>query len=231
MAIQLSSTLMLPAGLAVAVAAFLLADRAPAAGTPAVTVMPAQTAAAVDDRMPDLPEGTAQQLPPNHPPIGSAKSPHGSQGRGPVAGEEPAAITWHAPAEWKVRENTNTMRLATYGVGDSAELTVSRAGGSLEANINRWAGQFDGSSHTERKDRTVHGMKVTVVHMAGTFVGGGGMTPGAASEPNAGWVMLAAIVESNGNPYFFKLLGPADQVERARTTFEHMLDGIVARPG
>ncbi len=231
MAIQLSSTLILPAGLAIAVAGFLLADRAPSASPSAAAAVPAQAAAAANDRMPELPEAAEQQLPPNHPPIGSVTSPHGSHGSTPGASDERPAISWQAPSEWKVRDNPSSMRIATYGVGDSAELTVSRAGGSLDANIDRWASQFDGSPRTERKDRTVHGVKVTVVHMAGTFIGGGGMTPGAASEPHSGWAMLAAIVESSGSPYFFKLLGPADQVERARAAFEHMVDGITPRPG
>ena len=230
MAIRLSSTLMLPAGIAVAVAAFLLADRTPAATTQGAPAAPAETAAAADDHMPDLPGGTTRPLPANHPPVGSAASPHGgSRGGAPGAGDEPASITWQAPAEWKVRPNTNAMRIATYGVGDAGELTVTRAGGSTDANIDRWVGQFDGSPRSERKERTVHGMKVTVVHIAGTFVGGGGMTPGASAEPRPGWTMLAAIVESGGTPYFFKLLGPSDQVDHARPAFDRMLDGLALR--
>ena len=47
---------------------------------------------------------------------------------------------------------------------------------------------------------------------------------GAAPEKKDGWAMLAAVVESSGSPYFFKLLGPADQVDKARAGF----DGLVA---
>jgi len=69
-------------------------------------------------------------------------------------------------------------------------------------------------------------MKVTVVHISGTFLGGGGMTTGGSAQPRAGWTMLAAIVESSGSPYFFKLLGPSEQVDHARAAFDHVLDGI-----
>ena len=40
---------------------------------------------------------------------------------------------------------------------------------------------------------------------------------------------LAAIVESDGMPYFFKLLGPAEQVDASRAAFDRMLDGITLR--
>jgi len=46
----------------------------------------------------------------------------------------------------------------------------------------------------------------------------------ATPDKKDGWAMLAAIVESTGTPYFFKLLGPADQVDHARAAF----DGLVA---
>lgn len=180
-------------------------------------------------------QATAPQLPPNHPPIGSAMSPHGPHAGGGNAGAftaeaaEPATITWKVPAEWTSQPNASAMRLATYRVGNAAELTVVRAGGSTDANIERWIGQFDGTPRSERKERSVHGMKVTVVRIAGTYAGGGGMTPGATSPSRAGWTMLAAIVEANGSPYFFKMLGPSDQVDGARAAFEHMLDGLAPR--
>jgi hypothetical protein len=67
---------------------------------------------------------------------------------------------------------------------------------------------------------------VTIVHITGTFVGGRGMSSTASGGPHAGWTLLAAIVESTGTPYFFKLLGPADQVDAARAAFDRMIDGI-----
>jgi hypothetical protein len=50
------------------------------------------------------------------------------------------------------------------------------------------------------------------------------MGPGAASTPRPRWSLLAAIVETAGSPYFFKLLGPAATVRAARPAF----DGLVS---
>jgi hypothetical protein len=216
MSIRLSSTLLLPAGLAAAVIGFLAADRAPAAGTAASANV---TAAPVVAR--NQAEGEMPPLPPNHPPIGSMSvAPSADPG-------EPPAITWQAPNDWKPQPNANPMRIATYRIADGAELTVVRAGGSADANVERWIAQFDAPPTTDRTERTVQGLKVTVVRIAGTYAGGGGMGPAAAAaEPHPGWAMLAAIVETPGTPYFFKLLGPAKQVDRARAAFDRMLGGI-----
>jgi len=226
MPIRFSSMLVLPALLGAGVIAYLVSDRVPETGP--TSVAPAVVAPLSEaDNAAGAPMGA---LPPNHPPIG-AMSQHGgappSGGDVPnAASEEPAAIAWKAPASWSTVPNASTMRLATYRVGRDAELSVVRAGGSVDANVDRWQEQFQQGARIDRKDRTVHGLKVTVVRIDGTFEGGGGM-PGSA-EPHASWAMLAAIVEpaTAGSPYFFKLLGPADQVDAARTSFDGLLEGI-----
>jgi hypothetical protein len=150
---------------------------------------------------------------------------HGGAAGGamPGADSQGAAIDWTAPSAWQVLPNPNPMRLATYKVGD-AELTVARAGGTVDANVQRWVGQFDGSPKADRAEKQVSGLKVTVVHIAGSFLGGG--MGGAAPEKKDGWAMLAAVVESSGSPYFFKLLGPADQVDKARAAFDGLVGSI-----
>jgi len=183
--------------------------------------------AAVDD-----PHGGA--LPPNHPPIGASP---GSAPALPPSGDEAAAIAWKAPDAWQTAPNPSTMRLATYkipaakGDADGAELAISRAGGAKEANIQRWIGQFDEAGKDSRVEKTVRGMKITIVDVGGTYLGGGMMgAPGAGSGPKKGWALLGAIVETPGMPYFFKMTGPATTVRAARPAFDKMIDGI-APPG
>jgi hypothetical protein len=66
---------------------------------------------------------------------------------------------------------------------------------------------------------------VTVVSITGYFLGGG-MTPGAPAPAHPSWGLLAAIVETPGSPYFFKLTGPEATVKAARREFDTMIDGI-----
>jgi hypothetical protein len=123
------------------------------------------------------------------------------------------------------------MRLATYRVpvasgGEPAELTVARAGGTTDANIERWQGQFEGADKPKRTETSVRNLKVTIVELTGTYHAAR-MMPGAPpSEPRAGWALVAAIIETPGSPYFFKLVGPASGVKAARTQFDALIASI-----
>jgi hypothetical protein len=178
----------------------------------------------------------ATALPPNHPPIGDGVSPHGAQGGQSGQETDAAAIVWKAPASWKSEPNPNTMRIATYRVpraaGDSedGDVSVTRAGGSTNANIDRWVSQFEGAGAPKRVEKTVHGYKVTVVSLAGSFAGGG-MMGGAPAEPRPNWALAGAIVETPGTPYFFKMTGPSATVGAARASFDALLDSITPAVG
>jgi hypothetical protein len=129
------------------------------------------------------------------------------------------------PAGWQEAPSPNAMRLATYRAPDGVEVSVSRAGGATDANIQRWVGQFDDVGHEVHAEKTVHGIHVVTVDVAGTFVGGG-MTPGAPAEPRPGWALVGAVIESRSPPYFFKMTGPAAAVRAARAAFDRLVDGI-----
>jgi len=169
-----------------------------------------------------LPSDNGGVLPPNHPPIGAGMSPHGSA---PVADDEPPSLAWKKPAAWDDAPNASSMRLATYHVPGGAEVSVSRAGGNTEANIQRWVGQFDPVGHQARAEKTSHGVHVITVDLAGTYVGGG-MAMGTQAEARPEWAMVAAIAQGPGLPYFFKMTGPAAAVHAARPAFDHLVDSI-----
>jgi hypothetical protein len=168
-------------------------------------------------------------LPPNHPPIPSTVSPHGVHGGGSaLVAEEAPAIAWTVPSGWQMSPNPNAMRIATYHPSPSTEVSVSRAGGTTEANIQRWIGQFDDAGKDTRAEMTVHGIKVDVVEVSGTYVGGG-MAAGPAAERHTGWSLLGAVVETSGSHYFVKMLGPTEEVRAARASFDTLLGSIVPR--
>jgi hypothetical protein len=160
-------------------------------------------------------------LPPNHPPIGASTRI--------VPTNETAAIAWGDPAGWQRMPNPNPIRIATYGVPgvggqDGAELTVARAGGTTEANIQRWLHEFDEMGRETRTESTVRGMQVTIVETTGTYTSG---VMGPRSNRRPGWALLAAIVETPGSHYFFKMLGPKDSVRAARPALDSLIGSIV----
>jgi hypothetical protein len=123
------------------------------------------------------------------------------------------------------------MRAATYTV-DDAECVVyffgQGQGGGVQANIDRWAGQFsqpDGKPVTPKTaNKTIHGLPVTTVAVAGTYAGMGGM--GAPSAPKTGYRMLGAIVENPGGNVFLKFAGPAKTIAANQAKFEQLLNSF-----
>ncbi len=145
-----------------------------------------------------------------------------------------------APEGWSRRAPASSMRVAEYHLGAGGRdgaLVVAvfyfgpNQGGSVEANIERWYGQFvqtDGSASSDRArrwERHVGEMKVTLVDISGTFSGGMGPIT-ASTEAKPGHRMLGAIAESAVGPFFFKLTGPEEVVARWEASFEQFIGSI-----
>ncbi|WP_437496826.1 hypothetical protein [Sorangium sp. So ce1099] len=156
--------------------------------------------------------------------------------KAPAAGQQAAGaeLAWDAPASFESAPNPNSMRKATYkikraaGDAEDAELSVSQAGGSVEANITRWVGQFSEKSDDapKRSELKVNDIKITVVEVKGTFAGSGmpGM-PAASPKPNQ--ALLGAIAETpSGELWFFKMTGPEKTVTAARADFDKFLNSL-----
>jgi hypothetical protein len=145
-----------------------------------------------------------------------------------------AGVHWTVPAAWKA-EAQRPMRLATYAVAPGAECGVyffgSGQGGSVDANLDRWIGQFlqaDGKpskAGARIAKRTIHGWPATTVDVSGAYTGMGGPTaqPGPALS---GYRMLGAIVEGPQGSIFFKFTGPAKIVAANQAAFDKMLESL-----
>jgi hypothetical protein len=92
-------------------------------------------------------------------------------------------LTWKLPEGW-VQTPGNENRFATlrFGPEQSLELSISRFGGSLLANANRWLGEMgQPDAPTERElreqkvieDLQVHGLRVVLVDITGSADGRG----------------------------------------------------------
>lgn len=119
--------------------------------------------------------------------------------------------------------------------GDSRDgrVTFMAAGGSVEANIDRWLAQFtqpDGSDNRERaKIETIRvgGAEVHLVDISGTFNESTGPMMGNP-VPRENYRMLGAIIaaEDGGMPYFIKFYGPAQTVSANADAFRKMIEGL-----
>ncbi len=91
--------------------------------------------------------------------------------------DEKKPITWTLPPGWTEGDG-NTMRYATLKApGGAAEVAVSRAGGILQMNVQRWWGQLWGKDKEDQvtaanlsdyvRQRVVNGRLIFLVDMSG----------------------------------------------------------------
>lgn len=191
-------------------------------------------AACGDAPAPGASTSASPAKPTGEPPAEASKPPAPtSDGPSAAAGE----LAWEAPASFKKVANPSTMRKATYEapkVGSDPEaptLSVIVAGGGVDANIDRWATQFDEAAKPamRRDAKKVGSYDVTVVELKGTFSGGGGMM-GAPTSPQAGWALLGAVVPVGDQQWFFKMTGPEASVAAARADFDKLVDSFHPAP-
>ena len=148
------------------------------------------------------------------------------------------SLTFTPPKEWKPRPPASSMRVAEFvvpkapGDAEDAEAIVyffGGTGGSADANVQRWIGQFDrpkdAPADGNRKTFSVGSLKVTTVDVRGTYIAE--VRPGSSERHNKpGFRMRAAVIETPKGPYFFRLVGPANTVNGASVAFDAFLQSL-----
>jgi hypothetical protein len=125
---------------------------------------------------------------------------------------------------------------AAKGDTEDGRVTVMGAGGTVDANIDRWIGQFsqiDGSDTKNQvaeanRKKTISGLEIRFVDLSGTYKEmSRPFDPNAAAVERKDYRMLAAIIASPtlGN-YFIKFYGPRQTVTAHADEFGKMIDGL-----
>ncbi len=108
-------------------------------------------------------------------------------------------------------------------------------GGSAQENLERWQALFIQPDGRPSRDvsvvatRTVRGLRITSLDLAGTYKPPP-PSDGPLPPPKRGQRMLAAIVEDDEGPWFFRALGPQATIAQAKPGIEAMLDSLAAHP-
>lgn len=140
-----------------------------------------------------------------------------------------AGAIWATPADWVEVPPASSMRLAQWqlpgieqsGPAECALFSFPGGGGSVDANIARWLGQFeqpDGVPSAERAERmtmTVAGVPATLLQVTGVFLSQNPPMTGPI-DPRPDHALFAAIFETEPAPHFVKCTGPRQTIgERA----------------
>lgn len=144
-----------------------------------------------------------------------------------------AGVRWQVPDGWSAQAE-RPMRIATYALpasrgsepGECGVYFFGRGqGGGVAENVRRWSDQFEGSPAPATEEKTVGGLRVHRVEIAGTYLPPGG----PAMQPQGrrtGYRLLGAIVEAPGGLVFFKCTGPSATVEAARPAFDRLIASL-----
>ena len=153
--------------------------------------------------------------------------------------QEPA-LTFDPPPAWIAEQVSSPMRLAQFtlpkaaGDAEDADLTVFHfggAGGTIEANLERWTGQMlqpDGGRSADVATTTTFmagDLAVTLLDVPGIYAAE--VRPGSGMRYHKpGFHLKAAVIETPAGPYFFKLTGPAGTVQAWDERFVALLESV-----
>lgn len=154
-------------------------------------------------------------------------------------------VIFKAPAQWKKEKPRSS--IVTYEFSAPADakdgeakarITVMPSGGSIEANIERWYGQFEQPGGKSTKDVAkvekfeAGGQTVHLVDITGNFKDtmGGGPFSGGKTVLRENYRMLGAIIVTKeaGN-YYVKITGEKDVVEKLKDDFKKALKELEAQ--
>lgn len=126
------------------------------------------------------------------------------------------------PANWVEAELTPMQRsvlLAKFQVPDldpRIEVTVSSAGGGIDANFSRWEGQF--ADGTKDEDTIDFGTSTArVLSLTGDF------TPGFGKPNGSDFALQGAAFPASNRDFYLKLTGPADKVKELENDFRELV--------
>lgn len=170
-----------------------------------------------------------------------------AQTEGPAPDQVPATreiqvgpLVLRAPSAWELRKPSSRMRLAEIVVpaeNDRAEALIivayhfPRRGGTVDANVERWFGQFsppEGKSAADvqkREEVREDDILVTLVETVGTYNDRGPMM-GAQAVARPDYMLLGAIIPSEKGPYFFKFVGPKSALTARREDFRKVMTSV-----
>ncbi|MEE8141562.1 MAG: hypothetical protein V3T77_00535 [Planctomycetota bacterium] len=178
---------------------------------------------------------------PTRPRTGSTRSRPGSPGQadfGPFSLQPPKGWeTVRPPGSMGMRKAQYILPAAEEGTerGQCIVYYFGAAGaGSVEQNLQRWRRQFlkpDGMSDAEHltiHKKSIDGLAVTLLEIHGTYLGSQ-MGQGTAPPRKDRHMMITAVVETSGGPYYVKITAPEKTLEHWKKACYKMIDDLKAR--
>lgn len=149
---------------------------------------------------------------------------------------ELGAFRLTAPEAWEQRPPRSQLVAyefaapAAEGDQEAGRFTLMAAGGGVEANIDRWIGQFTQPDGSPTKDRTkidkreISGQTVHLVDIRGTYEDKPAPFSPGVKKPN--FRLLGAIIVTDEASFFLKLTGPEATLAGHEQAFGDLLNSL-----
>ena len=139
------------------------------------------------------------------------------------------------PSGWKREKPSSAMRIAQLNIpGDNGECEIavfSGIGGGVDANLERWYSQFknkEGSRPSETVIRNQfynNNLEIITSYINGTYLKSS-MGMGGATTELENYALMAAIVLTDSEPYYFKGTGPKSIIDDNLNKFKMFIRSI-----
>ena len=149
--------------------------------------------------------------------------------------EQIGRLQANIPDGWKREQPSSSMRIAQFqipGKNGVGELIIfSGIGGTVDANLDRWYGQFKSetkesiSKSAIKTKEKINGMEVTFSYVVGTYLKSS-MGMGGSTTEMSNYVLMAAIVIAPDGPYFFKGIGPKTTMDFQKDNFTQFIHSL-----
>ena len=136
------------------------------------------------------------------------------------------------PDTWKVVKPSSSMRLMEFQVGvnntDASMAVFKNIGGTINDNLERWAGQFGFKLLDEDvrvTTETINDIDFHIISILGTYTNTMAFSPNAASPKN-NYRLLGAIANTSDGLYYFKMTGPNDIINNEIEEFSYFIQSL-----
>ena len=139
------------------------------------------------------------------------------------------------PPGWKREKPSSAMRIAQLNIpGDNGECEIavfSGIGGGVDANLEHWYGQFKNKEGSRPSDTVIrnqfynNNLEIITSYIDGTYLKSS-MGMGGATTELDDYALMAAIVLTDSEPYYFKGTGPKSIINDNLNKFKMFIRSI-----
>ena len=153
------------------------------------------------------------------PPGAEAAKPSPGEATSTTAAKQLMGIRFDVPKAWNEQPESEFYEAKYVIPSDEGEmtLTLTPMGGGIDANLQRWVGQFqqDSGDRPRRDTLRVDGTEAEWLDVRGTFRSRVGNSPG----PHTDWRLLGVAIPMTPRPFLLKLVGPRGAVSSFEDEF------------